>query len=135
MKKCADAPCAFGVWNGGERCISHAAKAGDATAKAELAARGERGRVARKARHDARKNEEANEVELGTQPGQLAALELAARMVVRSNEGACAKANALQRLVSTAAELVKMGDLEQRNKELEAMLVELRPELKKLRAV
>lgn len=129
------APCRFGAWRDTTRCVAHAAAAGDEGAKIELAMRGQRGRGTQIAQGERAKADDSA-VSLRSVSDLLSLLERAARIVLRSSEAAATKANALQRIAGTAAELLKANDLESRNKELEALLLERHPELRKqLKAV
>lgn len=134
---CKDgSPCTFAPWAGGAHCLPHAAAAGDEAARGELQRRGEKGRQTRTARAIERLDEEDGENTFDSVRHLLAALMHAYRNVRRCNESATAKANAIQRLVSTAADLLKANELEATNRELRELLLERHPELRKhLKAV
>lgn len=129
--------CSFPPWAGRDLCLVHAAGSGDAEAKAELGRNGSKGRASQNAELMRAREAEAADITLRSLPELQDGLERAYRMAVTSTkESKTVRANCMVRIIAQAAELLKTADLEQRCRELEAMLVERHPELRKqLRSV
>lgn len=125
--------CPWPLWNGTDKCLSHAAQAGDASACAEMRRRSD---LSHEKRRENTRAAKRLSCDLSSWKGLLEEVQLVTLDVVNSGVGTAQKATCISRLVETALKVMTFAKLEKENAELKELLIDFHPELKKkLRAV